>query len=88
MRGHGVCAAADEAAKNAIGTGHSGPYGAGPGTEQGRDMSIDFPMEKTRNIGIIAHIDAAKTMILYSPLFYSGPIPRRSDLHQRTAITD
>ena len=88
MRGHGVCAAADEAAKNAIGTGHSGPYGAGPGTEQGRDMSIDFPMEKTRNIGIIAHIDAGKTTTSERILFYSGRIHRMGEVHEGTAVTD
>src|SRR6266852_824161 len=56
--------------------------------ERKKAVSRTVPLERCRNIGIMAHIDAGKTTTTERILFYTGKTHRLGEVHEGTATMD
>src|SRR5450432_3667830 len=56
--------------------------------EKKKAVARTFPLERCRNIGIMAHIDAGKTTTTERILFYTGVSYKIGEVHEGTAVMD
>ncbi len=57
-------------------------------TVKGRKMEREYSLEKTRNIGIMAHIDAGKTTTTERILYYTGKVHKIGEVDEGAAAMD
>jgi elongation factor G len=59
------------------------------GGQAGKGLVIrEYPLSRTRNIGIMAHIDAGKTTTTERILYYTGKTYKVGEVHEGTAVMD
>src|SRR6266487_1593876 len=51
-------------------------------------MERDYPLDRVRNFGIIAHIDAGKTTTSERILYYTGESHKIGEVHEGNTVTD
>ena len=51
-------------------------------------MARDYPLEKVRNFGIVAHVDAGKTTTSERILYYTGESHKLGEVHEGNTVTD